>query len=228
MSNSNFTPETLPSFPLSTLLQSLQWRVEKGWKESQGMIGRGRLDVPRKYIHKMARSTVAQKAVKKKKIARESSLLTFVIKSMMYYCLPYLIPSHSVLLAERPAVFKPAQPGPGVASCSTAELDCVGSWHRMQLLLHLRRWGPIRSAYDHRTVAVQSGWDFLIMSSALTVWLQGAGLANADTHGSVTAEEPKPEPFLTLSEIATPPPHPPPPTFPTPPLPTAPTDLLST
>lgn len=56
---------------------------------------------------------------------------------MMYYCLSYLIPSHAVLLAERLAVFKPAQLGPGVASCSTAELDCVGSWHRMQLLLHL-------------------------------------------------------------------------------------------
>lgn len=56
---------------------------------------------------------------------------------MMYDCLSYLIPSHAVLLAERPAVLKPAQLGPGVASRSTAELDCVGSWHRMQLLLHL-------------------------------------------------------------------------------------------
>lgn len=71
------------------------------------------------------------------KKVREDSELTFVIKSMMYYCLAYLIPSHAVLLAERPAVFKPAQLGLGVASCSTAELDCVGSWHRMQLLLHL-------------------------------------------------------------------------------------------
>ena len=99
------------------------------------MIGRRRLDVPCKYICKTVRSIAAQKAVKSK--GKAVSGLTFVIKSMMYYCLSYLIPSHAVLLAERPAVFEPAQLGPGVASCSTAELDCVGSWHRMQLLLHL-------------------------------------------------------------------------------------------
>lgn len=74
---------------------------------------------------------------RKQRKARGASESTFVIKGVMYYCLSYLIPSHAVLLAERPAVFKPAQLGPGVASCSTAELDCVGSWHRMQLLLHL-------------------------------------------------------------------------------------------
>lgn len=81
---------------------------------------------------------------------REGKALTFAIKRMMYGCLLYLIPSHAVLLAERPAVFKPAQLGPGVASCSTAELDCVGSWHRVQLLFHLRRRGPIRGACNRR------------------------------------------------------------------------------
>lgn len=45
MSNSNFTPETLPLFPLSTLLAALQWRVEKGVKGRPGMIGRRRLDL---------------------------------------------------------------------------------------------------------------------------------------------------------------------------------------
>lgn len=95
----------------------------------------------------------------KQEKAREK--LPFVMKkSMMYCCLSYLIPSHAVLLAERPAVFKPAQLGPGVASCSTAELDCVGSWHRMQLLLHLCRRGPVRGACNQRTVGVEPGLRF--------------------------------------------------------------------
>lgn len=55
----------------------------------------------------------------------------------------YLVPSHAVLLAERLLVLQPAQTGPRVASCSTAELDRVGSRHRMQTLLHLCRRGPV-------------------------------------------------------------------------------------
>lgn len=102
------------------------------------MIGRRRLDIPCKYIHKMATKKKKYCSTESsKKQEKAVSKLTIVIKRMMYDCLSYLIPSHAVLLAERPAVFKPAQLGPGVASCSTAELDCVGSWHRMQLLLHL-------------------------------------------------------------------------------------------
>ena len=117
--------------------------------------------------------------------------LTFVIKSLIYHCLSYLIPSHAVLLAERPAIFKPVQTGLWVASCSTAELHCVGSWHRMQLLLHLCWRGPIRSTYNQITGGVQS----------IPVWLQGPGQANSDIHRRRT----KLELFLTHKP---PPPNP--------------------
>lgn len=60
-------------------------------------------------------------------------------KVLMHYCFTYLISSHAVLLAERLAVFEPAQGGPGVAPRGAAELDSVGGRHRVQPLLHLCR-----------------------------------------------------------------------------------------
>lgn len=90
MSNSNFTPETLPSFPLSTLLPSLQWRVEKGWKDSQRMTGRARLDVPCKYIQEISTKSVAQKAVKRTR--KQQADICNKKCDVLLFILPYTLP----------------------------------------------------------------------------------------------------------------------------------------
>lgn len=178
MSNSNFTPETLPSFPLSTLLPSLQWRVENGWKDSQRVIGRTGLTSLNTFL--MVRNNVAQR--EEKNLKRQWVDICNKMYDVLLFILPYTLPCG--LLGGKACCF--------LASAAWAGgclLQHNGTWLCWQLAPHaasspslLTRSNMGRLQNGGGTVGVQSGWDFLIMSSVLTVWLQGFGLAKADIY----------------------------------------------